>query len=84
MSRVSVRWTMGDVSDYGWQALRPAIVGARRVFGPSAGYAVCVNSVPLEVARSRLGEAAEQVELLAVSRDDVPAGIRWSGSCSAR
>jgi hypothetical protein len=73
---IGVRWTIGDVSDNGWQALRLSILGARRIFGPSAAYAVCVNSVPLETARARVGDVAADVEWLAVSRDDVPAAIR--------
>jgi hypothetical protein len=76
MPAVGLRWTIGDVSDYGWEALRLSILGARRVFGPSAAYAVCVNSVPLDVARARAGEAAGCVEWLAVSREQVPAHIR--------
>ncbi|MBV9544775.1 MAG: hypothetical protein JOY61_10390 [Chloroflexi bacterium] len=64
------------MSDNGWRALSLAIAGARRVFGDSAAYAVCVNSVAVDVARSRLGEQARGVELLAVTREDVPASIR--------
>jgi hypothetical protein len=73
---VGIRWTIGDVSDNGWEALRLAIAGARAIFGPSAAYAVCVNSVPLERARQRVGELGEGVEWLAVSREDVPASLR--------
>ena len=73
---VAVRWTIGDVSDHGWQALRLSILGARRVFGPSAAYAVCVNSVPLETARARVGDVATGLEWVAVSRDDIPVAIR--------
>ena len=76
LSDVGIRWTVGDVSDNGWEALRLSILGARRVFGPSAAYAVCVNSVPLDVARGRVGEAAGCVEWLAVTREHVPAHIR--------
>jgi hypothetical protein len=39
-------------------------------------YAVCVNSVSLEHARLRLGEMASRVELLHVTREDVPVSIR--------
>jgi hypothetical protein len=67
---------MGDVSDNGWEALRLSILGARAVFGPQAKYAVCVNSVGLEGAKARVGEIADSVEWLAVSREDVPAPIR--------
>ena len=76
MTHVGIRWTMGDVSDNGWQALRLSIAGARNIFGDAALYAVCVNSVPLEVARTRLGDVASSVTLLEVTREDVPAAIR--------
>jgi hypothetical protein len=69
---VGVRWTIGDVSDNGWQALRLAISGALRVFGPSADYVVCVNSVPLDRARALVGDVAEAVEWRGVSRIDIP------------
>lgn len=61
--RVGVRWTVGDVSRYGFDALRLSIWGARRVFGDRAAYAVCVNSVSADEARARTG--------------DVPEGVRW-------
>jgi hypothetical protein len=73
---IGIRWTMGDVSDNGWDALCLSIAGVRRVFGDAASYAVCINSVPIGTARQRLGEHAAGVDLLAVSSDDVPATIR--------
>jgi hypothetical protein len=73
---VAIRWTIGDVSHNGWEALRLSILGARRVFGPDAAYAVCVNSVGLEDARARVGQLATAVEWRAVSKEDVPAPIR--------
>ena len=76
MRPIGVRWTIGDVSDNGWQALRLAVLGAQHVFGTGARYAVAVNSVPLDAARARLGDAAERVDWLAVTRDDVPATLR--------
>ena len=76
VSRIGIRWTIGDVSDNGWTALALAIYGAQRVFGESAAYAVCVNSVPLELARSKLGDLAAAVQLLEVTAGDVPATIR--------
>jgi hypothetical protein len=62
MPQVGVRWTVGDVSARGFDALRLSILGARGVFGPEAAYAVCVNSIGIETARARVGEAAELVE----------------------
>jgi hypothetical protein len=72
---VGVRWTIGDVSDNGWQALRLSILGAHRLFGAATRYGVCVNSVPVDVAQARVGNVAERVEWRAVGRDDVPAAI---------
>jgi hypothetical protein len=75
LTPLGIRWTIGDVSDNGWQALHLAIAGARRVFGTSARYAVCVNSVPLEQARCRVGDLADLVEWHAVERTDLPAPL---------
>lgn len=65
-----MRWTIGDVSEYGFQALALSIEGARRIFGPHARYVVCVNSVPLARARAlagRVARIAEEVEWLDVN-----------------
>jgi hypothetical protein len=72
---IGVRWTIGDVSDNGWQALQLSILGAQRVFGPDATYAVCVNSVPLECAMEHVG-ALPRIEWYAVSRSDLPPILR--------
>jgi hypothetical protein len=57
-----IRWTMGDVSDRGFEALRLSIWGAWKIFGPNASYAVCVNSVPLDQARARTGPLPADVD----------------------
>jgi hypothetical protein len=59
--RVGIRWTIGDVSPAGFEALRLSVWGAWKLFGPHAAYAVCVNSVPLEEARRRAGELPPRV-----------------------
>ncbi|MBX5482121.1 MAG: hypothetical protein IRZ16_09840 [Myxococcaceae bacterium] len=59
---VGIRWTIGDVSARGFEALGYSIRGAWRIFGASARYAVCVNTVPLEVARARVGPLPAPVE----------------------
>jgi hypothetical protein len=66
MRRVGLRWTIGDVSARGFAALRLSIWGARCVFGSTAAYAVCANTVTPEEARRRTG--------------DVPEGVSWQAS----
>lgn len=60
--QVGIRWTIGDVTQEGFEALRLAVWGARRVFGPGAAYTVCVNSLPPTEARERTGSLPEGVE----------------------
>ncbi|MDB6105054.1 MAG: hypothetical protein JWO52_5053 [Gammaproteobacteria bacterium] len=60
---VGIRWTIGDVSAEGFEALRLSVWGASRVFGTDAAYAVCVNSVPMTQARQKTG--------------DLPPGVVW-------
>jgi hypothetical protein len=60
-SQVAVRWTVGDVSPQGFEALRLSIWGAWRIFGASARYGVCVNSMTLEDARERTGALPVEV-----------------------
>lgn len=65
--QIGIRWTIGDVSPEGFEALRLAVWGAHRVFGPEAAYTVCVNSLPLPEARARAGDLPEGVEWLEAS-----------------
>jgi hypothetical protein len=58
---LGVRWTIGDVNEKGFEALRLSIWGAWRIFGPETAYAVCVNSLPLGVARARTGDVPKAV-----------------------
>jgi hypothetical protein len=86
--RLGVRWTIGDVSERGFEALRLSIHGALRVFGPDAAYVVYVNSVALDAARRLTGEVPDLVqwklapkEVPAVLRDHLDAamaeGVAW-------
>jgi hypothetical protein len=75
LSRLGVRWTIGDVSLSGFEALQASIWGAYRVFGPSASYAVCVNSVPLATAQRRAGTVPAEVVWRAVDTE-VPGFLR--------
>lgn len=54
-STLGIRWTIGDVSLEGFEALRLSVWGAHRVFGDAAAYAICVNSIPLDIAKERTG-----------------------------
>jgi hypothetical protein len=59
--RLGVRWTVGDVSERGFEALRLSIWGAWKLFGPEARYGVCVNSIPLKQAQAQAGSLPEGV-----------------------
>jgi hypothetical protein len=55
MASLGIRWTIGNVSDAGREALRFSLLGAMGVFGPAAEYAVCVNSIPADALAVQLG-----------------------------
>jgi len=61
--RLGIRWTIGDVSPRGFEALRLSLWGAWRLFGAEASHAVVVNTVALDEARRRTGP--------------VPAAVAW-------
>jgi hypothetical protein len=58
---IGIRWTIGDVSPPGFDALRLSIEGAHRIFGNDASYVVCVNTIGLEDARTRTGAVPSEV-----------------------
>jgi hypothetical protein len=59
--RLGIRWTIGDVSAQGFEALQVSLWSAWRLFGGEAAYAVTVNTIGLEEARARTGAAPETV-----------------------
>jgi hypothetical protein len=61
MRGLGVRWTIGDVSRNGFEALRLSIWGAWKLFGDSARYVVCVNTVPISEVRARVGPVPDGV-----------------------
>lgn len=58
---LGIRWTIGAVSPEGFEALQLSVWGARRLFGPEAEYAICVNSLPLDVAAELTGALPGEV-----------------------
>ncbi|HUH05025.1 MAG TPA: hypothetical protein VML75_23670 [Kofleriaceae bacterium] len=59
---LGIRWTIGDVSTAGFEALRLSIIGAMRLFGSRARYAVYVNTVPVAEAQRKCGPVATEIE----------------------
>ena len=74
-ARIGVRWTVGDVSLRGWEALRLSVWCAWRMFGPETGYVICVNSVPLAEAQERTGELPAGIAWRTVERAEAPAWL---------
>lgn len=60
---LGIRWTIGDVAEPGYEALRLAVWGAWKVFGPGAEYAIVVNTLSVDEVRARV--------------DDLPSGVAW-------
>jgi hypothetical protein len=74
-AHLGIRWTIGNVSLRGFEALRLSICGAFGVFGPAAAYAVYVNSVPVDEARRRTGPVPQAVRWLEAPRE-IPRVLR--------
>lgn len=72
---IGVRWTIGDVSERGFEALRLSILGAMGIFGTDAQYAVCVNTVGVDCAKAAAGAIPVEVEWIDADRL-VPAWLR--------
>jgi hypothetical protein len=68
-----VRWTIGDVSAEGFEALGWSIAGAWQMFGGSAGYVVCVNSIAAAEARRLAGDVRADVEWRTSTAAELPA-----------
>ncbi len=73
---LAIRWTIGDVSRQGFEALNFSIRGAWRVFGEAATYVVCVNCVGLEEARELAGQVPHEVRWHAATRQQIPKSFR--------
>ncbi len=60
---IGIRWTIGDVSDRGFEALRLSVWGCWRIFGHGARYIIGLNSISIAEAQNRTGV--------------LPAPVRW-------
>lgn len=72
---LNIRWTIGDVRDAGFEALRLSLWGAERIFPEEAAFHVCVNSIAVAEARRRTGDVPARVQWHAIARH-VPAVLQ--------
>jgi len=66
--KLNLRWTIGDVADEGFEALRLSLWGADRLFPPDAGFHVCVNTISVDEAKQRTGEVPLLVQWHSIPR----------------
>lgn len=64
MPPLGVRWTIGEVSAEGFEALRLSVWGAWKLFGPRAQYVICYNTVLLSRAQELTGALPDAVQWL--------------------
>jgi hypothetical protein len=76
VSSLVIRWTIGDGSARAFDCLSLSISGARRLFGPAADYVVCVNTIPVDEARRRLGNWPAELCFAQCGYRYVPAWMR--------
>src|SRR5690625_1067693 len=70
MSRkLCIRWTIGDVSPAGFEALGLSIRGARSLFGADALYAIGVNTIPVSEVQRRAGELPPWLRWVEIRRE---------------
>lgn len=72
---LSIRWTIGDVHDRGFAALRLSLLGAWKLFGEAAIYTVCVNTVPASQAAAKVGAVPQELEWKQVTQGDLPSCV---------
>jgi hypothetical protein len=70
--KLGIRWTIGNVSREGFEALRLSVLGAWKIFGKLADYVVCVNSLSVSSAQRKAGNLPSDIAWHAVSQADLP------------
>jgi hypothetical protein len=73
---LAVRWTVGDVSAAGYDALALSIAGAQQLFDRRARYIVYVNTVDPARGARLVGDTRYPVAFVAATRRDIPAFLR--------
>src|SRR4051794_23882737 len=76
MAAIVVRWTIGNVSVKGFEALELSIAGAQQVFGSDARYLVCVNTISAAVMAARVRRSLPAVEWYQAANRDIPHWLR--------
>jgi hypothetical protein len=74
--KLALRWTIGNVSDDGFEALRLSIWGAWKLFGPKTRYVVCINSISPEQARAKTGAVPKEIFWHTATERQVPRFMR--------
>lgn len=59
---IGIRWTVGDVSREGFESLQLSVWGAWKVFGEDAAFVICVNTIPIESAKSLTGNLPDAIQ----------------------
>jgi hypothetical protein len=67
--RLTIRWTIGDVSEYGFVALRLSVWGMWNLLGNTPSYVICANTIPLGQAQARTGSLPDVVSWRDVSAE---------------
>jgi hypothetical protein len=73
--QIGVRWTVGDVSAFGFETLRLSIESLSRLLPPGSQFAVAVNNISVAEAQERTGDITPKVQWLS-SDDCVPTWLR--------
>jgi hypothetical protein len=74
---LGLRWTIGNVAPRGFEALRLSLLGAFKVFGPTAAYVVYVNTLSVAEAKQRTGPLRARLEARVEWRDASSAMPGW-------
>jgi hypothetical protein len=72
---LGIRWTIGDASEAGYEALRLSVHGAKALFGSRAEYLIIVNKLSVAEAQRRAGSLPPDV-LWRAAEPNIPDFLR--------